>query len=186
MADNEQAEQSLFFTGTDEENDDELEYLTPPGARKSADTVKPEPQPQTHSLFFVDSEDEEQKPPRISISPMKDIRGSPFGAQGAQEEMDVDVKIPEIPSGRASSVSSASSAQPPAPSSPASSVGPDTSIEPPRKKRKLSLPIARDGAEFVSAYLGSFLVADAWSTVRGKGFVKVRNRWYCGMFGTYV
>lgn len=186
MADSKQAERSLFFTGSDDENDGELEYLTPPGAHQSADT-KPssEPQPQTHSLFFADSEDEE-KLLRISMSPMKDIRGSPFGVQDTQEEMDVDVKIPEIPTSRAPSVSSASSAQPPAPSSPASSVGPDTSIEPPRKKRKLSPPIAKDRTEFVSAYLGSFLVADAWSTVRGKGFVKVRNQLHCGMFGTCV
>ncbi|THG99879.1 hypothetical protein EW026_g2563 [Hermanssonia centrifuga] len=42
-------------------------------------------------------------------------------------------------------------------------------IERPAKKRKLSL---QNLVPFSSAYLGSFLVGKAWSTVRGKGYVK--------------
>ncbi|OCH95686.1 hypothetical protein OBBRIDRAFT_871170 [Obba rivulosa] len=69
---------------------------------------------------------------------------------------------------RASSVSSASSHPAPRSSSPASSV---KSEEPPTKKRRLS-PKGAQQARFTSKYLGSFLIGNAWSTVRGSGYVK--------------
>ncbi|KAI0784921.1 SNF2 family N-terminal domain-containing protein [Abortiporus biennis] len=51
---------------------------------------------------------------------------------------------------------------------------PRASKEPPTKKRKLS-PESREAplTQFISAYLGSFIVGNAWSTVRGKGYIKV-------------
>ncbi|KIP11786.1 hypothetical protein PHLGIDRAFT_83110 [Phlebiopsis gigantea 11061_1 CR5-6] len=86
--------------------------------------------------------------------------------------MEVDAETHDPKPVRASSVSSVSSAPPPGPSSPASSVGPMTADEPPRKRRKLSPDVA-EGRVFTSAYLGSFLVGNAWSTVRGKGYIDV-------------
>lgn len=176
MPDSEQAERSLFFADSADENDDELEYLTPPGPAQSSAASKPEPRPQANSLFFADSGDEDDKPPEPRLPPDDEIMpGITFDTQDASEAMDVDVKLPDVASGRASSVSSASSARLHVPSSPASSVGPENSKEPPRKKRKLS-PEASGDHHFEATYLGSFLVADAWSTVRGKGFVKVREQ----------
>ncbi|KDQ63171.1 hypothetical protein JAAARDRAFT_119545 [Jaapia argillacea MUCL 33604] len=80
---------------------------------------------------------------------------------------------------RASSVTSISSDSIPS-SSPPPPPGEDD--RPPNKKRRLSPPPTRAPAAaassssadppFESAYIGSFLVGNAWSTVRGKGYVK--------------
>jgi hypothetical protein len=174
MADNEQTDNSLFFAASDDEKDDELEYVTPPAARPASDMIVPEPHPQTNSLFFADSEDEDDSATPGALCPSIFMSSSGSNIGMLDEKMDVDVGLPQDKSGRTSSMSSASSVTPPAPSSPASSVGPEISIEPPRKKRRLS-PDSVDvnRSTFVSGYLGSFLVGDAWSTVRGKGFVKV-------------
>ena len=170
MINNEQADKSPLFMSPDDKHDDELEYLTPPAPRPSEKTKQQEPRPQTNTLFFADSEDEEITALRDMVSTMNDIPGMTLDIGQLGEEMNVDVQTPRVESGRASSVSSVSSAAPPISSSPACSIPPETSNEPPKKKRKLS-PEASD--PFVSAYLGSFLVGNAWSTVRGKGFVKV-------------
>lgn len=163
--DNGDGDRSLFFAGSDDESEDFLDYLTPPQPAPVPEVTKPadEPQPSApNTLFFADSEDEDEAGPS----------GIPSPIESASDGMDVDVKPPELQSGRASSVSSVSSAPIPGPSSPASSVAPESRTPPPRKKRKLS-PEPQESGAFESAYLGSFLVADAWSTVRGKGYVKV-------------
>lgn len=174
MANNEQTEQSLFFTGSDIENDDDLEYITPPQPvhRSESAPPQPEPQPPVSSLFFADSEDEGGPTQDEGMSPIESVRDSSVDAVVGIDTMDIDVQTPEAVSGGASSVSSASTPPPPAASSRASSVEPEATDVPQRKKRKLS-PEAGDSDAFVSAYLGSFLVANAWSTVRGQGFVKV-------------
>ncbi|EKM61408.1 uncharacterized protein PHACADRAFT_111980 [Phanerochaete carnosa HHB-10118-sp] len=173
MVDSGHTERSLFFTGSDDERDDELEYVTLPDTHRSVEALNPESQPQTNSLFFADSGDEDEKPPPSHLMTCpENFAGMLHNVPDLNEQMDVDISVHGVPSSRASSVSSTSSARPPAPSSRASSAVPEASNEPPRKRRKLSFPASEGGTNFASAYIGSFLVADAWSTVRGRGFVK--------------
>lgn len=178
MADDEQADKSLFFAGSGDEEDDVLDYVTPPHAGPSSENLQVPTQPPSHpqptSLFFADSGDEDEPIQTAQISPAESIRDPSIGIVDGVEKMEVDVEASEAQPGRASSVSSASSAPLPVPSSPASSVGPETAREPSKKKRKLS-PETEGNNTFEPAYIGSFLVGNAWSTVRGKGFIKVSN-----------
>lgn len=120
------------------------------------------PEPSAYSsdgpgLFFADSEDDE--PPQPSEPEKPDT--------GLEEviTMDVDSKPTEL---RASSIprdsaklvgnfrGASSRSSPALPSD-----------GPPNKKRKVT-----SESDLNSTYLGSFLVGNAWSTVRGKGYVK--------------
>lgn len=175
MADSDQAERSLFFAGSDDERDDGLEYITPPHPVQRPESAQPQPEPgpsKVSSLFFADSEDEDEPPRTGDASPIESTRESSLDAVVGVDAMELDAEVLDSKPGRASSVSSISSAPPPGPSSPASSVEPMTIDEPLRKKRKLS-PDASESTAFTSAYLGSFLVGNAWSTVRGKGYINV-------------
>lgn len=120
------------------------------------------PEPSAYSsdgpgLFFADSEDDEPPQPSEPEKQDSDIEEIIL--------MDVDVKpsesrapsIPREPS-KLVGTSRGASSRP----SPALAVD-----GPPNKKRK----VTSDG-ELNSTYLGSFLVGNAWSTVRGKGYVK--------------
>lgn len=93
-----------------------------------------------------------------------------------EDDSGSDLEIPsfeEVP--RASSVSSLSSGPSLRTSSP---VPCPSGEEPPVKKRRLSLPKVQAptgqqlGAPFGNAYIGSFIVGNAWSTARGKGYIK--------------
>ncbi|CAL1713641.1 unnamed protein product [Somion occarium] len=114
-------------------------------------------------LFFADSDDDES-----STQAEKSV------AHNEEVPMEVDGKTEEIVGGRASSVSSSSSKSPPNSRVPSrSSPAPEgPSEETPAKKRKLSPDGAPYSKEPKSAYLGSFLVGNAWSNVRGKGYIK--------------
>ncbi|KAK7686705.1 hypothetical protein QCA50_010305 [Cerrena zonata] len=108
-------------------------------------------------LFFADSDDDE--PPKPS---------EPEKLETDTEDiilMDVDVKasasrassVPREPSKLAGNSRGTSSRPTPA----------LVSDGPPNKKRKFT-----SNEDLKSTYLGSFLVGNAWSTVRGKGYVK--------------
>lgn len=121
-------------------------------------------QSEDRPLFFADSDDEDVLPPEASLlantRPQDDFIDLSEGV-GTPQPNDTP---------RASSISSTYSIRGPRSSSPVVS---ETSDEPPAKKRKLS-PLAHSApsSAFESAYLGSFLVGNAWSTVRGTGYVK--------------
>ena len=177
MSDDAQAEQSLFFAGSDDGRDDGLEYITPPLPARPSESAQPpsSPQPQVDPLFFADSEAEDEPIVSKEPSPMNVSRASSVDAVVGMDAMDVDpARTPEVVSGRASSVASVTSIPPLVAASRAESVLQEQKEEPPRKKRKLT-PEAVGDSGIASAYLGSFLVGNAWSTVRGKGFIKVCN-----------
>jgi DNA repair protein RAD5 len=89
-----------------------------------------------------------------------------------------DVEILELEglrrSGRHSGVSSRAS-NPPTHLSPPAMFN-SMVQELPSKKRRLSSesPLPACSSSFTSAFLGTFIVPNAWSTVRGKGYIKVR------------
>ncbi|KAH7886199.1 SNF2 family N-terminal domain-containing protein [Phlebopus sp. FC_14] len=173
------SEQSLFFAGSDDEellpperpgdvtvgtgcdvqpNSTQSQFMTP------ASRTGPEKR-----LFLADSDDEEV--PRFEL-PSGLVAGTDLW-DGRGDDSASDVELPsfeELP--RASSVSSQSSMPSQRTSSPPPAQSND--FPPPAKKRRLSpAPIpttlsikARD------AYIGSFLVGNAWSTVKGKGYIK--------------
>jgi DNA repair protein RAD5 len=118
-------------------------------------------------LFFASSDDEDE-----DVNSTIAINSTLLVNDDASES---DLEIPsfeEVP--RASSISSISSG--PSLRSSSSAPGP-SGEEPPVKKRRLSPSSksqARTGQVSLNhpAYLGSFLVGNAWSTVRGKGYIK--------------
>lgn len=167
----------LFFADSDEEDDAKSTTVTvpsqigvsvQPASHQLAPPSGPPYSPQEKRLFFADSDDEDiprfQTPRPIAIN-------SELIMNGNDSESDLEIpSFEEVP--RASSVSSMSSG----PSLRSSSPVPGPSREePPVKKRRLS-PLSkvqvRTGPSGHSAYLGSFLVGNAWSTVRGKGYIK--------------
>ncbi|KAF8557658.1 hypothetical protein OG21DRAFT_1482121 [Imleria badia] len=129
-------------------------------------------------LFFPDSDDEDI--PTFE-DPLRSIPGMTPLATGGTDDSGSDFELPsieEVP--RASSVSSMSSmisrdSSPPLPLP--LPLPPQTTIirssPPPTKRRRLSLSsqpkpaIKSDGT-----HLGTFLVPNAWSTVKGKGYIK--------------
>lgn len=114
-------------------------------------------------LFFPDSDDESIpifEVPRNSILPMTPLASNVINDSGS------DLELPSIAL-RVSSMSPMASRDSPPPrvtirSSP-----------PPTKKWRLSLPTQPKGAvRSDETYVGSFLVPNAWSTVKGKGYIK--------------
>lgn len=115
-------------------------------------------------LFFDDSDDD------LALSDKN--RAQLLSPQGNLVETEVDLNLPVSEPHRASSVSSTNSERVHIPSSSrASSVSMDG---PPSKKRKFDQKSPEQSTTpFTTAFLGSFLVARAWSTVRGKGYTKI-------------
>ncbi|KZT73229.1 hypothetical protein DAEQUDRAFT_721807 [Daedalea quercina L-15889] len=158
-----------FFAHSDDEEDQANKQQRDVPLELS-DADKNASAPREPALFFADSDDDEDSIEHVPIQlPMSTLD---------QEMADLsdDIEIPELNDPpRASSVSSASSAHEPKPSSRSPSVPvEERSDERPMKKRKLSptSPDAEALASFNLSYMGSFLVANAWSTVRGSGYVK--------------
>lgn len=160
----------LFFSASDDEDDDTNST--------AAQSARPAPPPSSlhHSspqkrLFFADSDDEDI--PRFQ-TPNPTVIDASLVRHGDDSGSDLELpSFEEVP--RASSVSSLSSG----PSLRTSSPVPGPSgEEPPVKKRRLSPPTpvqAHTGqleGPCRTAYLGSFIVGNAWSTVRGKGYIK--------------
>ncbi|KAG2350922.1 hypothetical protein BDR05DRAFT_955063 [Suillus weaverae] len=164
----------LFFAGTDDEDDDVNSTRAQIGVSvqpPSHQLAPPSGSPHEKRLFFADSDDEDiprfQTPRPIAIN-------SELVMNGDDGESDLEIpSFEELP--RASSVSSISSG-PNSLRSSSPALGP-SGEEPPVKKRRLSPPSkvqARTGKASSDhpTYLGSFLVGNAWSTVRGKGYIK--------------
>lgn len=154
--------EGLFFAGSDDEEDVLMEQ---PQAETSSSGYTDRKPPR---LFFPDSDEDE---PRASpfMTPKKRGMSDP----GEKEDTSSDIEIPgfdEIP--RASSVISTSSS--------ASLQGRDSSppapaeiLQRPAKKMRVSpAPTTLQASSDASYYLGSFIVGNAWSTVKGKGYIK--------------
>ena len=152
-----------LFSGPDDKDvamqDEPLETQTLDDQRNETQTLS-DAEPKS-GLFFADSDEEDQThespfvtPPKRHLSP---------------QEVDDVIEIPsfeELP--KASSPCSASSARQ---SSPTPSI--DIVSFPPAKKRKLSpLPPVHVQSPASSMYIGSFIVGNAWSTVKGPGYIK--------------
>jgi len=147
----------LFFADSDEED------VTMEDPQTSA-------HPQSESslgkrLFFTDSDEEDSE----RVFPQSFITTTPLVPEEKdQSDTDLDVSLfGEEP--RASSVSNISSAPASPPSSPAPIVDMGQSSA---KKLRLSMPPCLSQSPFSAAYLGSFIIGNAWSTVKGKGYVK--------------
>jgi DNA repair protein RAD5 len=166
----------LFFAGSDDEDDDvnsttaQTVVSMPPTFHQLAPPSDLPYSPHEKRLFFADSDDEDI-PRFITPTPIAINSESVMNVDDSESDLEIP-SFEEVP--RASSVSSMSSG----PSLRSSSPAPGPSCkEPPVKKRRLSpcsMVQARTGqASFDHpAYLGSFLVGNAWSTVRGKGYIK--------------
>lgn len=154
----------FFASSDDEENEAEdlvendlLPVKRRSVSRGSAPLASKENQP----LFLPDSDDEDEIKPPSSPGAVLDF------------EDDEDIMVVDAPPAPA-----------PAPTrpirAPQASQKPSTrtSNPPPAKKRKLS-PASSDievttsnDKPFTASYIGSFLVGNAWSTVKGKGYIK--------------
>ncbi|TFK41996.1 DNA repair protein RAD5 [Crucibulum laeve] len=175
----------LFFAGSD----DDAEEESVPGPSEHTGDQAQSPIPQTpprvpvenafkttrNSLFIADSDDEDFTSAIPQSIPEKkaDLTNDDVIA------IESDVEIPsvdEVP--RGSSVSSfsehaerSSISPPPAPIS-AKNINHDTR---PTKKRRLSPPpteASSVASSFQPSYIGEVLVANAWSTISGRGYVK--------------
>ncbi|EPQ60320.1 hypothetical protein GLOTRDRAFT_112995 [Gloeophyllum trabeum ATCC 11539] len=154
------AEGPLFFAVSDDE--DEAMNIHENQAEAEARPLSP-------AGLFLELSDEDETPSEAALA-----HDDSNLIHDQAEDMDAsgDVDIPPVTSDqpRSSSVTSISSS-----SSPATSPPSVTNIDKPSpsKKRRLSTAApAAANAVFESAYLGSFLVGNAWSTARGKGYVK--------------
>ncbi|KIJ22170.1 hypothetical protein PAXINDRAFT_64144 [Paxillus involutus ATCC 200175] len=169
------SDKDLFFASSDEDESKMLvetrdsqrvpQQRTPPELAST-----PSGRTREKRLFFADSDDEDV--PRFEIA-SHSMPGTTPLIKDRADDSGSDMELPsfeEVP--RASSVESVSSG----PSQNTSSPPPAAirSSPPPAKKRRLSStakPVALS-SRAGDAYLGSFLVANAWSTVKGKGYIK--------------
>jgi len=166
---------SLFFAGSDDDDDNakmgpeisdddvSMPASLPAGSQISeSESGVPS---ENEGLFFASSDDEDLgsttrlKAPR-SIAPSVDEDASMLDAhaplfQPSQDDSDLFDKSPLLV---------------PQSSSPPTAF--DSS--PPLKKRRISpVPHAKaKGTPFRSAYIGSFVIGNAWSTVKGRGYVR--------------
>ncbi|KIL01052.1 hypothetical protein PAXRUDRAFT_128489 [Paxillus rubicundulus Ve08.2h10] len=165
----------LFFASSDEDKSKIL-VETRDSQRVPRQRTQPELAPtpsggtREKRLFFVDSDDEDV--PRFEL-PSHSMPGTTPLIKDRDDDSGSDMELPCLEEGpRASSVSSAS----PEPSQNTSSPPPAAirSSPPPAKKRRLSSTAkpAALSSRVGNAYLGSFLVGNAWSTVKGKGYIK--------------
>ncbi|KAH7915692.1 SNF2 family N-terminal domain-containing protein, partial [Hygrophoropsis aurantiaca] len=171
MDDTDMPAKGLFFAGSDDEDEQMDVTNTLPETQPAALLpATPMSSARETKLFFADSDDESI--PAYQADKPTGSRQPSISKDGPDDSWS-DVEIPgfdEVP--RASSVSSVSSIQSLRRSSP--TPGDRASDERPAKKRRFSPPPKPVTAqtEFESAYLGSFLVGNAWSTVKGKGYIK--------------
>lgn len=168
------ANKSLFFAESDDEDVEKTVFQEVPmqelPATPPTESAAMEPPSRKGALFLPDSDEDEEFPVVLPQALQMN-----FGSSVLKDTIP-DVEIPQSKYHRASSVSVASSDGRgiPRDSSPVSSVDMNAIPEHPNKKRRLSPEPDDTRTPFVSAYLGSFLVGNAWSTVHGKGYVKVR------------
>lgn len=155
-----------FFSGSD---DKDITMQDEPLATQTLDEQQDENQTLSDTepksgLFFADSDEEGQTYESSFVTPQK----RHVSSQEVDDE-DEDIEIPnfeELP--KASSPTSTSPAR-------QSSPTPSITIvnSPPAKKQKLSpLPPVHVQSHATSMYIGSFIVGNAWSTVKGPGYIK--------------
>ncbi|KAI0029488.1 SNF2 family N-terminal domain-containing protein [Vararia minispora EC-137] len=145
----------LFFAGSDDEEHEQPLSSRPPSS--SGNTSIDEP-PSKSALFLLASDDENEY-----ILPSS-LQSSVIAVDDDDEDY---LMITDKPS---SGMASALKLRP-APSRASSPHSPHES-SPPAKRRRVSLPLTEKSPPFRSVYFGSFLVGNAWSTVKGKGYVK--------------
>ncbi|OJA20678.1 HLTF/DNA helicase [Rhizopogon vesiculosus] len=170
MTQDQLCDRGLFFAASDDE-DDNANATTAQSVRPASPPSSSPYSSHQKRLFFADSDDDDI--PRFQTPRPTVIDVSLVGNNDDDSGSDLEIpSFEEVP--RASSVSSLSSG----PSLRTSSPVPGPSgAEPPVKKRRLSPPKVQAHTEqleapFRTAYLGSFIVGNAWSTVRGKGYIK--------------
>ena len=162
-------EHSLFFAGSDDEDMGDVTRSPKPkdtdlGEGSSSGSATRPRSPAQQPLFFEDSDSDAEMSYRLKQPALvMDTDGD--------DELVLDMDIPEVVEiPRASSVSSVSSGMESSHNSPPP---PRPSIEEPApKRRRLSLPEPPPDQTFDSMYLGYFLVDNAWSTVKGTGYIK--------------
>ena len=183
---------TLFFAGSDEEEamsepqapaaaqsdisdfEDSALHDAEPGAPSRSPSPEPEP------LFLAES-DEDADNAHCNARKYAEsyITQSVDDARDDIEFLPPDISrktVSRPEDQRASSISSVSSAPPPRTSSPAPSDCLESIEEPPTKRRRLSAEAGSSSASFDAAFLGTFIVGHAWSTVKGTGYVKVSYR----------
>ena len=172
-------ERSMFFAGSDDEQMDDTQAHSEVDTMEAAhDSVAAATQPRSPTqrpLFFADSDDEE--PTNYSHK-----SALPLPETDADDgDIELDVEMPDfVDVPRASSLSSDASSEPcdkTRQSSPEMVQGklpkdPVKTEGPPTKRRKVSPPAPSSSAPSGSIYLGYFLVDNAWSTVKGTGYIK--------------
>lgn len=174
------SDSALFFTDPDELNapivpaepsqhSEDVAIDLPRSTQPEVASISPQ-QAREKRLFLPDSDDETIpifEVPRNSIVGMTPLATDAIDDSGSDLELP---SIEEVP--RASSVSSMSSMvsrdSSPIPQATFRSFRP-----PPTKKRRLSLSTQpKPAVKSDDTYLGTFLVPNAWSTVKGKGYIK--------------
>ena len=134
------------------------------------DTPLPEPTPLASSsslgkrLFFADSDDEDSKD--LVSEPVQALPSISGDEALSDANVDTNFDDHKPPSSAASNMSSV-------PASPCSSPAPvHDAVKSPVKKPRLSSPGRSRSKTFTSAYIGTFIVGNAWSTAKGRGYVK--------------
>lgn len=152
----------LFFAGSDDEEDVIMEQ---PASETSRTGYRELPKT---TLFFADSDEDEP-----CASPFATPKKRGMSNSGEKEDTSSDIEIPgfnEIP--RASSVISTASSTS-LKDRDSSPVPPVDNVQRPAKKRRVSpVSVTTQTPSETSYYLGSFIVGNAWSTVKGKGYIK--------------
>lgn len=139
----------------------------------------------TQGLFFADSDDEDDKMhiPSIPLPALSITKEDPIVIEDDEDLGYIDIPQVSSPSHPSSSAASSASSPPTARLSRSPSL---EAIEPPKKKMRISSNTENAPSgnghtvgtfqplthPFVAAYLGSFIVGNAWSTVKGKGYCK--------------
>lgn len=173
-----QGDDSLFFAGSDEEDnivEVEVDHSQPQNETIEEDQVTDftEPsRPPSEPLFLEESDDEVDIKDGGKMDVDDDV--SEISKDAFDRRAEGSSRGPSPKVSRATSVSSISLPLIPRSSSPATSDCVEELLDPPIKKRRLSSGTPHVPEPFEAAFLGSFLVANAWSTVRGAGYVRVR------------
>ena len=164
---------SLFFAGSeDEANADIIEEAVSIAQQSEVDEPMDSAAPSRQSsepLFLPESDEENDESREAGEDAMViEELSQRFGKVVNDAD---DIEILEVNTGRSERASSLSSVA----SMHSSSQHQHTVPERPNKKRRLSLEPTEEPSHppFESAFLGTFIVGHAWSTVKGKGYIKV-------------
>lgn len=149
---------TFFASSDDEEADLERRAKAPPQDAETQLVPATQDKPCGKRLFFADSDDEENEIMGFPSNLIPQIMPAFLGEDSDDSDTQIQLR-------RASTPSHAFSG--PASSIPSSSPHAEA-VRPPTKKRRLSSPgpaTPLSQPPFTSAYIGCFLVGNAWSTV---------------------